>query len=193
MQQSIQIPWAAIGSWSATLIGMEVTSLLRPPQHCMIVSLHAQTMSTASVQSSPQEVSIVTRPPSPRNQSFLLLTSGPDRCYLKWRLNQVSSFPGGSFARRQGVHTGISCPYDNNSIYRSPGSHSDYTIECNLDRPGADLTQVAASSMEECISDCDSIAACVDVVWDGTTCKLKNAVVQSVPADGMTGAVLQTG
>ncbi|KAH6633380.1 hypothetical protein C7974DRAFT_170427 [Boeremia exigua] len=76
--------------------------------------------------------------------------------------------------------TGLSCPSADGKKFTDNGSsHKEYTIVCNKDAAGADLTWGYRDSFESCMNWCGTSTQCVGIVYapkrtDGVTCWLKN-------------------
>ncbi|KAF3006711.1 hypothetical protein E8E13_009234 [Curvularia kusanoi] len=83
--------------------------------------------------------------------------------------------------------TGLQCPDANGKKFTDSGANkNEYTITCNQDSAGADITWGYQNSFESCMNWCGTNSQCVGVVWaplrtDGTNCWLKNGYPAMIP------------
>lgn len=76
--------------------------------------------------------------------------------------------------------TTLTCPSAEGKKFTDSGSNkNEYTVVCNKDSPGADITWGFRDSLESCMNWCGTNSQCVGIVYapkrtDGVTCWLKN-------------------
>lgn len=98
-----------------------------------------------------------------------------------------------SLAAAATASAALSCP-DSDGTYFTASSGVSYKVECGVDHVGGDMpnSPVWASTLDDCIAECDSTSGCVDVSWvPGTPgpCYLKSSVQSPSANSGVWGAV----
>jgi len=74
----------------------------------------------------------------------------------------------------------------NNTVVQDSNGVNNYTLYCGVDsQPGA-FDEIPASSLDQCLLQCDAANTCVGVTWDGNNCFLKAQYAyqfKSAPSD----------
>ncbi|KAH9828843.1 PAN domain [Teratosphaeria destructans] len=88
--------------------------------------------------------------------------------------------------------TYVSCPASNGTSYTAANGEV-FVVECDIDRPGGDLTEVdmtgtVAERFQQCIDTCANTTDCVDVSLSGVACYLKYILAEASYTEGMLGA-----